>query len=212
MATKQAFDAMELLQNGDEAAAKSVLDRVLQMDPSNEMGRKLMDQVKADAQKELGPIFFRYTVRSEDSLSKLAQRFLGDRYRFYILAKYNNLQVPNRLGVGEVIKIPGREPPPAPAAPVPAKPAEPAVTPPAPAPVVAPPSVPETPKPRAEDPAQTIKRLTREAEICYQRDRDLDCAIAKWGKVLDLDPGNELIRFKRERAIALRDKLQREGK
>ena len=71
-----------------------------------------MDQIKADPQKELGAVFFRYTVQRDDSLSKLAQQYLGDRFRFHILAKYNDIPNPSKLAAGQVIKIPGRAPPP----------------------------------------------------------------------------------------------------
>ncbi len=206
---KLALDAMELLQNGDEPGARNVLDSAILLDASNEVARKLLDQIKADPQKELGTQFFRYAVKSEDTLSKLAQRFLGDRYRFYILAKYNDLRVPNKLEVGQVIKIPGREPPPVPvvapppvkAPEVPARPPETQAHPPEAA-----------PKQKVEDKDTSIRRLNRQAEVCYQRDRDLDCAIQKWGQVLELDPNNQLVKLKRERAIALREQLNRDGK
>jgi len=80
----------------------------------------MTEQISADAQKELGTVFFRYTVQRDDSLSKLAQSYLGDRFRFYILAKYNDMANPSRLATGQVIKIPGKAqpaPPPATAAP-----------------------------------------------------------------------------------------------
>lgn len=207
-AARYALDAMELLQNGEEAAAKSMLERTLQIDPTNEIARKLMDQIKADPQQELGTVFFRYSVRPEDTLSKLAQRFLNDRYRFYILARYNDLRVPNKLEVGQIIKIPGKEPPPLPPVVQPVKPPEP---PPRPA---EPPPRPAEPQPKAQpvDKGQIVRRLTREAEVCYQRDRDLDCAIEKWGQVLAIEPDNQLIKLKRERAIALREQLHRDGK
>jgi hypothetical protein len=221
-AAKYAIDSMELLQNGEEAAAKSLLERTLQLDPANEMAHKLMDQIKADPQRELGAVYFRYTVRPEDSLSKLAQRFLNDRYRFYILAKYNDLRVPNKLEIGQVVKIPGKEPPPAPLSIHPPRPTEPpahAVEPP-PRPVEPPPR-PAEPPPRAAEPPPApgpadkgpiIRRLSREAEVCYQRDRNLDCAIEKWGQVLAIDPDNQLVKLKRERAIALKEQLHRDGK
>ena len=82
-----------------------------------------MDQIKADPQKELGTAFFRYTVQRDDSLSKIAQQYLGDRYKFHILAKYNDIANPSKLAAGQVIKVPGRAPPPGtpkPAAPAPA--------------------------------------------------------------------------------------------
>lgn len=208
-AAKYAIDAMELLQSGEEAAAKSLLERTLQIDPTNEIARKLLAQIKADPQQELGSAFFRYSIRPEDSLSKLAQRFLNDRYRFYILARYNDLRVPDRLEVGQVIKIPGKEPPPLPPVVQPPKTPEKA---PEKAPEAAPRPVEPPPKPKAVDNDLLIRRLSREAEVCYQRDRNLDCAIEKWGQVLAVDPDNQLVKLKRERAIALREQLHRDGK
>ena len=83
--------------------------------PTNDLAKKLMEQIKADPQKELGVVFFRYTVQRDDSLSKLAQQYLGDRFRFHILAKYNEIANPSRLAAGQVIKIPGKAPAPTPA-------------------------------------------------------------------------------------------------
>ncbi len=37
--------------------------------------------------------------------------YLGDRYKFYILAKYNDISNPSKLAAGQVIKVPGRAPP-----------------------------------------------------------------------------------------------------
>ena len=111
-AQRTALEAVDQLQNGDEAGARATIDRALAADPSNELAKRLMDQIRADAQRELGPTFFRYIVQPDDSLSKLAQRFLGDRFRFYILAKYNDITNPSRLQTGQVIRIPGKEPTP----------------------------------------------------------------------------------------------------
>ena len=121
-AQKLTIEAVDQLQNGDENAARTRLEQALTLDPTNDLAKKLMDQIKADAQKELGAVFFRYTVQRDDSLSKLAAQYLGDRFRFHILAKYNEIPNPSRLAAGQVIKIPGRAqaavppPPPRPAA------------------------------------------------------------------------------------------------
>jgi tetratricopeptide (TPR) repeat protein len=112
---KLAIDAVTQLQNGDESSAQRTLEQALAVDPTNDLAKKLMEQIKADPQKELGVVFFRYTVQRDDSLSKLAQQYLGDRFRFHILAKYNDIANPSRLGAGQVIKIPGKAPAPAPA-------------------------------------------------------------------------------------------------
>ncbi len=109
-AHKLTIDAITQLQDGDETAAQVTLEEAMKLDPANELARKLMDQIKADPQKELGTVYFRYTVQRDDSLSKLAQQYLGDRYRFHILAKYNDIANPSKLAAGQVIKIPGRQP------------------------------------------------------------------------------------------------------
>ncbi len=111
-AQRLAIETVDLLQNGDEAGARAKLEQAQQLDPTNDFARKLMDQVKADPQKELGSVSFRYTVQRDDSMSKLAAQYLGDRFRFYILAKYNDIQNPSKLAAGQVIKIPGRAPAP----------------------------------------------------------------------------------------------------
>ena len=237
-AQKLALEAVDQLQNGDEFAARATLERAAQLDPGNDLARKLADQIRADAQRELGPVYFRYTVQKDDTLSKLAQQFLGDRFRFYILAKYNDITNPSRLAAGQVIRVPGRAPPPAAAA-------APLVD---PAPTVAAPPPPE-PKPR-DDVADALKKvaeleragnleaayfaytdlaqrypasaeaakrrdasratflrqLDREATTAFQR-QNLDLAIAKWDRMLEIDPGNKKARLERERALDLKRRL-----
>jgi len=239
-AQKLALEAVDQLQNGDELAARATLERAAQLDPGNDLARKLSDQIRADAQRELGPVYFRYTVQKDDTLSKLAQQFLGDRFRFYILAKYNDITNPSRLAAGQVIRVPGRAPPPAAAATPPVDPA--------PAPTVAAPPPPE-PKPR-DDVADALKKvaeleragnleaayfaytdlaqrypasaeaakrrdasratflrqLDREATTAFQR-QNLDLAIAKWDRMLEIDPGNKKARLERERALDLKRRL-----
>jgi len=121
-AQKLTIDSITQLQNGDEPAAQKTLEQALALDPANDLARKLMEQTRADPQKELGTVFFRYTVQRDDSMSKLAQQFLGDRFKFYILARYNDIAIPSKLAAGQVLKIPGKAPPPAAAKPAVAAP------------------------------------------------------------------------------------------
>ncbi|MEO8344665.1 MAG: LysM peptidoglycan-binding domain-containing protein [Betaproteobacteria bacterium] len=240
-AQRLALDAVDQLQNGDEAAARLTLDKATALDPTNDLAKKLHDQIKADAQKELGPVFFRYTVQRDDSLSKLAQQYLGDRFRFYILAKYNDMASPNILAAGQVIKIPGRAP---------ATPPPPVMAPSA-APVAetaAPAAAPE-PKPRDDVAdllqkgkdleaaknlegayaayseaarktpvnAEAVRRrdasrmallrsLDREGTQAFQR-QNLDLAISKWDRILEIDPSNQKARLERERSLELKKKM-----
>jgi tetratricopeptide (TPR) repeat protein len=231
-AQKLAIEAVDQLQNGDETSARVTLEQALTLDPGNELARKLNDQIKADAQKELGSTFFRYTVQRDDSLSKLAQQYLGDRFRFYILAKYNEMPNPNRLAAGQVIKIPGR-------APVPAKPAEGVEAPVKPAPgdeskdaagvlqkakdlettgnlegayaaysdaVTRFPGNAEAVRRRDATRAALVRTYDREGTQAFQR-QNLDLAISKWDRILELDPANKKAKLERERALDLQKKM-----
>ena len=107
-AQKLTIDAITQLQNGEAAAAQRMLEQALVLDPASDLAKKMLDQTKADPQKELGTVFFRYTVQRDDSLSKIAQQYLGDRFKFHILARYNDIANPSKLAAGQVIKVPGR--------------------------------------------------------------------------------------------------------
>jgi tetratricopeptide (TPR) repeat protein len=240
-AQRLALDAVEQLQNGDETAARLSLEKAMVLDPTNDLAKKLQDQIKADAQKELGPVFFRYTVQRDDSLSKLAQQYMGDRFRFYILAKYNDMANPSKLSAGQVIKIPGRQPAtPPPAAPV--APAAPAAD--AAAPVAAPEAKPsndvadmlqkgkametsgnlegayaayseaakktpvnaEAVRRRDASKAALLRNLDREGTQAFQR-QNLDLAITKWDRILEIDPNNQKAKLERERCLELKKKM-----
>jgi tetratricopeptide (TPR) repeat protein len=243
-AQKLALEAVDHLQNGDEPGARQALGTALGLDPANDLARKMSEQISADAQKELGPVFFRYTVQRDDSLSKLAQQYLGDRFRFYILARYNDMANPSRLAAGQVIKIPGKAPPSSAAPPrapgAPSESAEAAPAAPAAEPVPAAgqdfaalmqkgrrlqasgdlqgayaafsEAVAHTPGNRdailQRDAARTalIRSYDREATQAFQR-QNLDLAIAKWDRLLELDPGNQKAKLERERALELKKKM-----
>ena len=125
-AQKHTIEAIDQLQNGEVAAAQKLLEQAQTLDPANDLAKKMQEQIKADPQKELGTVFFRYTVQRDDSLSKIAQTYMGDRFKFHILAKYNDIANPSKLAAGQVIKVPGRGPAAAAASAATAAPAAPA--------------------------------------------------------------------------------------
>ncbi len=185
-AQRLAIDSVDLLQNGDEAGARAKLEQAQALDPSNDLARKLMDQVKADPQKELGSVSFRYTVQRDDSMSKLAAQYLGDRFRFYILARYNEIPNPSKLAAGQVIKIPGR-------APAPGAANAPAARTPAVAPVVAEPAPPE----EAAKIASVDSATPRNASAALmqqgqdlQKAGNLEGAYEAFREAAQRDPGN----------------------
>lgn len=236
-AQRLALQAVDQLQVGDEATARLTLEQAQKLDPANELAKNLMAQINADPQKELGSVFFRHTVQSGDSLSRLAQQYMGDRFRFWILAKYNDIANPSRVAVGQVVKIPGRQPatpPPAPAAEAPVAPPPKVAEPEAPKPDLAEalkhaasvekagnpeaayaaytevvsrfPTSQEAVRKRDASKAALVRSLDREASVAFQR-QNLDLAITKWDRVLELDPNNRKARLERERALDLKKRL-----
>ena len=197
-AQKMAIEAVDLLQNGDEANARSVLEKATALDPANDLARKLLDQIKADAKTELGATFFRYTVQKDDSLSKIAQAYMGDRFKFYILAKYNDIAIPSRLSAGQVIKVPGK----APATPPPsARPGAPQTAEPAPAPAA-------EPEPA---PAKAASSLMQQG-MAQQKSGNLEAAYASFSEAARNEPGNRDAVLQRDAVkVALVRKYDREA-
>ncbi|HEX6007518.1 MAG TPA: LysM domain-containing protein [Burkholderiales bacterium] len=221
-AQKRVRHAFELLNDGNEESASSELKYALELEPDNKAAQCLHRGITADPVAILGRESTSYVVRPGESLGRIAQRALGDVCEFYILARYNQLKVPGRLAAGQTIRIPGKvalappdaapppasvsSPPPAPA-PKPAVEAPAASVPPASAPAAAPS---EGKTPRADDAAAKnalIQRHHRNAQAAFRR-QDLTTAIREWGRVLEIDPSNELAKVRREEALDLARRLK----
>jgi tetratricopeptide (TPR) repeat protein len=176
---KMAIAAADLLEAGLEDQAKADLLRVLAGDPNNKLAQNLLRQISADPVATLGRESFSYTVRPSDTLSRIAGRFLGDIYAFYILARYNDIKVPRQVAGGQVIRIPGKAPPPGALDREPRKP-ESAVV-----PVVAPPTVPSPPPLPADEPSAGDRALR--AGEAAERNGDLARALAEYTRAAGLD-------------------------
>lgn len=186
-----ALTAVESLEAGNEEQAKTDLDSALAVDPNSKLALSLKKQISVDPIEALGRDSFSYTVRSSDTLSRIAGRFLGDIFSFYILARYNDIKVPRLVAAGQVLKIPGKAPPPgserereAPApssrqaAPTPAPVQA------APSPAPAPPPPPAAPPPPAEPPAGVKAMHSAEAA---EKAGDLDRALSEYNRAAGLD-------------------------
>ena len=169
-AQKLALATAELLESGNEEQARTELKRALGLDPQNKLAQNLTRQMAADPITALGRESFAYTMRPSDTLSRIAGRFLGDVYAFYILARYNDIKVPKQVSSGQVIRIPGKAPPPGSVAANPPPPAEPvqrAPPPPsilAPAPVAAPAAPAAAAQPPEPTPGERAMRNAASAE------------------------------------------------
>jgi LysM repeat protein len=139
-AQRLALSALEMLELGQEEQATVELQRALQIEPNHRLSQSLLRQITVDPVAALGRESFPYRVQPGETLSRISQRFLGDVYQFYLLARYNDLKVPRQLAGGQLLRIPGKAPPPdpAPATGSAAAPVAPAAV---PVPAVAPPSV-----------------------------------------------------------------------
>lgn len=211
-------NALDQLQAGQEDAAEAELKRLLQSDPNNRLAQSLLRQIKEDPQALLGRESFAYRVQPGESLSRIAQRFLGDVHLFYALARYNNIKVPKTLAGGQNIRVPGKAPPagsnpspapaPAPAAAAPPPTAAPAQ--PAPPPKAEPtPESPEAAAVRVKRETQAkVVRLTREARAAYAK-QDLDGALRSWDAVLEIEPENRNALLERQKVLDLKEKLRK---
>ena len=199
-AQKIALAAAEMLESGNEEPARGELKRALGVDPQNKLALNLSRQMAADPVATLGRESFAYTVRPSDTMSRIAQRFLGDVYAFYILARYNDIKVPKQVSSGQVIRVPGKAPPPgaAPAAEraAPAATPHPAAAPPSiesvlRAPQAAPPQAPATaPVASSKPPEPTPGERAMRAAAAAERAADLPRARAEYLNAASLNqPG-----------------------
>ncbi len=103
--------AIDHLGMGETSNARLALEQVLEREPHNRRAADLLEQMTADPIKALGEKHFMYEVKSGDSMSSLANRFLKDPLKFYILSRYNGIADPSRIKLGQTLKIPGDKPP-----------------------------------------------------------------------------------------------------
>lgn len=181
----------QLLDQGDERAARKRIDAALKRDAMNPSLMVLQQAIEGDAREQLGPTSYPYVVQSGDTMAGLAQRFLGNRLKAYQLAKYNGIEKPAALAAGQSLRIPGQPPraePPrrAEPRPAPSRAAPPRATPtPTPAPARA------APAPRAANPAAA--QQARTAGLAALNNGAVANAVTLLRRAAALDPGNAAI-------------------
>lgn len=106
----------ELLYQGNRKEARRRVGKALDRDPANPTLMMLKQSIIGDAREDLGPTSFPYVVQRGDTMTTLASRFLGNRLKAYQLARYNDIENPNNLAAGTVLRIPGQPPRPSRAA------------------------------------------------------------------------------------------------
>lgn len=190
-------DAIALLNEGQPAKARDQLVKALKVRPGDMLARSLIRQIDTDPRVLLGAEHYAYTVRDGETMSDLAQRFLGDPMMSYALARYNGLASPSQIQAGQSLQIPGKRKVSAPAV---------AKKPVTPVPVKKPPMV-AKPEPVQPKPAQPGVNPTQAARLRGQgltalNGGAVNRAVALFQRALSFDPSNALI--KRDLARALR--------
>lgn len=183
--------AIELLGEGQASGAEVELRAALEEQPNNSAARRLLQQITDDPRAMLGQNARPYTVRQGETMSALAERYLGDPLLFYALARYNGLEAPNRLAAGQQLMVPQRAGPAATAASAAAGAPTPPATP--------------TMQPRGIDPVranqlrlQGLQRLNA---------GEVNAAITLLREAQALDEGNPAIQRDLDRAMRLQAAL-----
>lgn len=102
-----------LLDRGDTGGARKLIKASLKRDPNNPALALLRDSVTRDPVDLLGPKSYPYIVKPGDTLSAISERHLGNRLLTYQLARYNGMNLPTEISVGQTLRIPGSPPTPA---------------------------------------------------------------------------------------------------
>ncbi len=192
-AQRLANAAAELLEVGNEEQALAEIQRALQADPANRLAQSLLKQIQTDPQTLLGREYFTYRVEPGESLSRIAGRFLKDVHLFYALARFNDIKIPRQLQGGQLIKVPGKQPPPV--APPPPPPAPPPAAPPAPPPAAARP-----PEARPVPVEAVVAQEYRKGLALMAQQKPAE-AIQSFDKVLERDPAHANAKLKRAQAV-----------
>ncbi|WP_206185534.1 LysM domain-containing protein, partial [Sphingosinicella sp. CPCC 101087] len=187
-------EAIALLNRGEAERARERLMSVLELDPGDGIARQLISQIDGDPRQMLGSESYSYTLREGETLSTIAQRALGNPMMFYILARYNNIAVPESTSAGQVIQVPGRRPAPTPAARQP----RPSAGPQRPAPQRAAPPAATSPSPTT-NPALAGRLRTQ--GLAALNSGAVDRAVALLRQALAADPANAAVRRDLERAM-----------
>ena len=98
--------AINSLQQGDSQRAAVELRAYLAEVPNSTPARNLLTQIETPLEMLYPAESFTVQLQASETLSSLAGIYLGDVLAFYGLARYNMIQNPSRVAVGQMIRIP----------------------------------------------------------------------------------------------------------
>ena len=107
IAARERFQvAINALQQGDSPRAAVELKAYLAEVPNSTPARNLLTQVETPLEMLYPAESFNVQLQQNETLSSLAGIYLGDVLGFYGLARYNGIENPSRVSVGQTIRIP----------------------------------------------------------------------------------------------------------
>lgn len=101
---------IELISIGEWELAARHLNWAAELERNPKLANMVIEQLTADPEEYLGKENYSYQVRAGDTLADIAERFLGDALKFPILARYNDIAVPQGMARNIVLRIPGDRP------------------------------------------------------------------------------------------------------
>jgi len=107
IAARERFQlAINSLQQGDSQRAGVELRAYLAEVPNSTPARNLLTQIETPLEMLHPAENFTVQLQANETLSSLAGIYLGDVLGFYGLARYNMIENPSRVAVGQMIRIP----------------------------------------------------------------------------------------------------------
>jgi len=97
---------IEYLESGRGEDARSLLLMLKQETPDSSVLAGLLRQIDQPAEQLLPGPYREVEVGAGESLSLIAARELGDPLMFYALARLNQIEIPARIPVGTVLRVP----------------------------------------------------------------------------------------------------------
>ncbi len=106
-----ALEGEKKLQAGDEKGARRAFLQALYYQPTQRRARDYFRSAGAAAQPSAPPLpslddFVVHVIQKGESLSILAEKYYGDKFKYPVIAAFNNMADPTKIEVGQKIKVP----------------------------------------------------------------------------------------------------------